>query len=155
MGGELALQILQHHALVIGLHGEGLALIGAEGRQRGQVGGIFTQHRVPRLQKDLSRQIQPLLRAADHQNVICRAGDPLRPVSPGQLLPQGGQPQRSTVLQGGGAPGGEHLVSSPPEVFHRECLRRRQPAGEGDDIRPCGQRQHVPQRGCIHVRDSV
>ena len=151
MGCQLALQILRHHAVIIGLNGQQAAFIGAEHRQGRQIGGVLADHQISRFQKDLARQIQSLLGTADDQDILRRAGNPLSCQALCQLLPQGQIAGGGAVLQGRAALRAINLVGRLPHGLHREGLRGGQTARKGNDLLLGGQSQGLPHKGGVHL----
>ena len=68
-----ALQHVQADALVVDGHRQVSRLVGAEGLQRSQVGGLLDDHRVAGIEQQLPHQVQPLLRSRrDQQPALAR-----------------------------------------------------------------------------------
>ena len=70
-GGQDLFQLLHDHAAVVGGHLDEPGLAGLEGVDGAQVGRTLQQHHVAGVQKDPGGEIQTLLRAGGHQNVVC------------------------------------------------------------------------------------
>ena len=151
MGCQLALQILRHHAVIIGLNGQQAAFIGAEHRQGRQIGGVLADHQISRFQEDLARQIQSLLGTADDQDILRRAGNSLPCQALCQLLPQGQIAGGGAVLQGRAALRAINLVGRLPHGLHWKGFRRRQTARKRDDLLLGGQSQRLAQDFRIHL----
>ena len=99
-GGQDLLQLLHDHAAVVGGHLDEPGLAGLEGVDGAQIGRAFQQHHVTGIQEHPGGEIQALLGAGGHQDVVGVGVDVVLGQHPlGDLLAQTGMTLGGRILK--------------------------------------------------------
>ena len=152
MGGQLALERLQIHAVGLHGHADQLCAVAAEGVQTADEGRVLGQDDVARVDQCLGGQIGALLAARDDVQLIFLEVEAL---GFGQIglhgLAQRGVAFAQTVLQHRDRVFPQHLFGDLVNLGGGEGLGRRIAAAERDHIGVCAQLEQLADHRAMHA----
>jgi hypothetical protein len=141
----------RHQAVVVGLDRVEIGAVHRERLQGAKVARGLDQHFAAFVDQYLAQQVERLLRAGHHQDLL---GQDLA-VGRGQVsrnpFAQRGVAVGRAVLEGLFAGFEQHLVVGGAHALDREGGGRRQAAGEGDDLRTLGNLQDFADRRALQL----
>ncbi len=143
------------HAVAVQRDAPDLGLVCREGLERAHVRGTFCDDDVARVQKRLREQIQPLLGAGGHDDVIgahahARLGHQLDDERASL-----GAPVARAVLQRCGALVQDRVVSRLGDRLRRDATHFGHAAGERDHVRAAGRGEQVAYGARAHAREPL
>ena len=156
---DFLLDVLQDESLIVHLAADAFSLEHLEDLHALHKGGGLAENDVARVYKDLAYQVHGLDSAVDDKNIVGIGGNPFRSQQfPGDDLPQLLHARNRTILQGLRAAffTEQHLACDPLDRLHRQSVRCRRTAAEGDDLGVAHRAEegtHHP-RGSFHVLQS-
>ena len=148
------LELRGPHSLVVAADGGDASLVSREDLQRCEVGGVFDDDRIARVEEDLGGEVDSLLGPARHDHVFRTAGNPAAAQPLGDPRPQGSEALGRPVLQRRLRLLGEDALVGAGDGLDRKRLWRGKPAGEGEDVRPFRDLEDLPDGRCLHARHA-
>lgn len=126
MSFQRLLEFFYVDAVLLYDHADQLGIIRAEGIERTDETRVFTYDGIPLVAENLCRQIDALLSAGRHDQLVVRRADrELIAQTRLELLAQGTISLRHAVLQRAGRVGEQNLLGNGANFFNRKRRRRR------------------------------
>ena len=155
-GGQDLLQLVHDHAAVIGGNFDELGLAGLERIDGAQIGGALQQHDVTRVQEHTCGEIQTLLGAGGHQDMILVSVNVvLGQHTLGDLLAQAGEALGGGILQRLAAVLLQNGDRGLHHLLHGKQLGSGHAAGKGEYVGLCRQLQKLADLGALQQVHST
>lgn len=118
--------------------------------------GLLTDGHIPVVAQGLDAQLNGLLRAGGDENIVKIPTDAVLLLHVGrQMAAQRPIALGGAVLQGVDGALGQNPVGNPPDILHREGLRRRVAGREGNHLRIGGVFENFTDGGRVQIFDIV